>query len=202
MPTPAERKALLFLAGVIVLGASVRVVRAARDDGNDDASTRAALAKQLEAVDSAHREGAGGGAGRRRVAPARRPPRRRAGTVTGMVSGTESANSRTRAPSGTANAPSAPPPVVDLDVASQADIESLPRIGPVLAQRIVDDRSANGPFASLQGFERVRGVGPALAAALAGRVTFSGTVRPSNAIVDHRLRGPPSSKSARRERRP
>lgn len=203
MPTPAERKALLFLAGVIVLGASVRVVRAARDDGNDDASTRAALAKQLEAVDSAHREGAGSGAGRRgRVAPARRPPRRYAGRAAVTVPGTASANSRTQAPSGAAGAPSGPPPVVDLDVASQADIESLPRIGPVLAQRIVDDRSANGPFGSLAGFERVRGVGPALAAALAGRVTFSGTARQSNAIVDHRLRGPPSSKSARRERRP
>jgi competence protein ComEA len=72
----------------------------------------------------------------------------------------------------------------------------------VLAQRIVDDRSANGPFGSLEGLERVRGVGPALAAALAGRVTFSGTVRPSNAIAEHRLRSPSSSKSARRERRP
>src|SRR5688572_28759973 len=110
MPTPAERKALLLLAGVILLGASVRVVRAARDDGSDDASTRAALAKQLEAVDSAHREGAGSGAGRRgREGAARRPPRRHAGTVAGSVSGTESANSRARAPSGAASAPSGPP---------------------------------------------------------------------------------------------
>src|SRR4030095_8126884 len=53
MPTPAERKALLFLAGVIVLGASVRVVRAARDDGASDAAQRQALARQLAAVDSA-----------------------------------------------------------------------------------------------------------------------------------------------------
>jgi DNA uptake protein ComE-like DNA-binding protein len=30
----------------------------------------------------------------------------------------------------------------------------------VLARRIVEDRAANGAFGSMQGFERVRGVGP------------------------------------------
>ena len=53
MPTSAERKALLFLAGVIVLGASVRVVRAARHDRRPDVATRQALSRQLAAVDSA-----------------------------------------------------------------------------------------------------------------------------------------------------
>src|SRR5215207_7562000 len=58
MPTPAERKALFFLAGVIVLGAGVRVVRAARDDGSADVASRQALARQLAAVDSTRtREG-------------------------------------------------------------------------------------------------------------------------------------------------
>src|SRR3954470_4868996 len=56
MPTPAERKALLFLAGVIVLGAGVRVVRvvrAARGGGASDATSSQALARQIAAVDSA-----------------------------------------------------------------------------------------------------------------------------------------------------
>jgi competence protein ComEA len=92
--------------------------------------------------------------------------------------------------------------VVDLDVAGEEAIEALPRIGPVLARRIIEDRDANGPFGSISGLERVRGVGPSLAAALAARVTFSGTARPSNAIVGPRLRSSsPSSKSSRRERR-
>jgi hypothetical protein len=91
---------------------------------------------------------------------------------------------------------------VDLDVATASEIESLPRIGGVLARRIVDDRVQNGPFGSLDGFQRVRGVGPALAASLAARVTFSGTARPSNAVADPRLRSSPSSsKSSRRERK-
>jgi hypothetical protein len=93
------------------------------------------------------------------------------------------------------------PAIVDLDVASETEIESLPRIGSVLARRIVGDRSTNGPFGSLEGFQRVRGVGPGLAALLKGRVTFSGTARPSNAVVDPRLRSSsPSSKPSRRER--
>jgi DNA uptake protein ComE-like DNA-binding protein len=79
------------------------------------------------------------------------------------------------------------PALVDLDVASEAEIEKLPRIGPVLAQRIVEDRTAHGPFGSLAGFERVRGVGPSLSALLGTRVTFSGTARPSNALVGQRL---------------
>ena len=96
-----------------------------------------------------------------------------------------------------------PAPLVDLDVASESEIESLPRIGSVLARRIVGDRSANGPFGSLEGFQRVHGVGPGLVALLKGRVTFSGTARPSDAVVDPRLRSfPPPSKSSRRERRP
>jgi DNA uptake protein ComE-like DNA-binding protein len=91
---------------------------------------------------------------------------------------------------------------VDVDVASETDIERLPRVGPVLARRIVEDRTANGPFGSMEGFERVRGVGPGLAATLRDRVTFSGTARPSNAIVDLRLRGTsPPLKSRRREHR-
>src|SRR5690348_1134338 len=64
MPTPAERKALLFLAGIIVLGASVRVVRAARRDGASDESSRQALARQLSAVDSAQKKDSGSARGR------------------------------------------------------------------------------------------------------------------------------------------
>jgi competence protein ComEA len=55
----------------------------------------------------------------------------------------------------------------------------LPRIGPALAKRIIADRDSLGPFGSLEGFQRVKGVGPAMARTLAPYVTFSGTPRPS-----------------------
>ncbi|MGI8618178.1 MAG: ComEA family DNA-binding protein [Gemmatimonadaceae bacterium] len=65
MPTPAERKALLFFAAVVALGAGVRVVRTiARDQLADPAAT-AALSEQLRRVDSARAAGKGG-SGRRR----------------------------------------------------------------------------------------------------------------------------------------
>jgi DNA uptake protein ComE-like DNA-binding protein len=196
MPTPAERQALLFLAGVIGLGAGVRVVRAARSDNDPDTASRHALARQLAAVDSA-RTYAGGAKSRRPRATrgkGERPNARRG--VPTPESG--------RAPVASAAIPPATPSTpIDLDVASEADIETLPRIGPALARRIVEDREKNGAFGSLDGFERVRGVGPSLAAAVRERVTFSGTARPSNAVVDYRLRSPPPvAKSPRRERRP
>lgn len=195
MPTPAERKALLFLAGVIVLGASVRVVRAARDEDNDDPAARQALTRQLAAVDSAHTDVTKGPSRSTRRPSGRRSSARRAGDSTRVASSsTVVGDDRI--------ARDTHPTIVDLDVASESDIETLPRIGPVLARRIVEDRSANGPFGSLDGFERVRGVGPSLARTLRARVTFSGTARPSNAVVDHRLRSPPTSpKPPRRERR-
>ena len=188
MPTPAERKALLFLAGVIVLGASVRVVRAARGDDHTTESTRAALAHQLAAVDSAH----GSDAAARKKRGKGSGGRQRARTAT--------VRDTSHAPPG-APATNASPAVVDLDVASADVIEALPRIGPVLARRIVDDRNNNGAFGSLDGFQRVRGIGPALAKQLESRVTFSGTARPSDAVVGPRLRArSPSSKSSRRVR--
>jgi len=54
MITSSERKALLFLAGVIALGSGARVVRACSADGPAEAS-RVALAAQLARVDSARR---------------------------------------------------------------------------------------------------------------------------------------------------
>ena len=187
MPTPAERKALLFLAGVIVLGASVRVVRAARGNGVSGAASAQALERQIAAVDSAHHADA---RALRSVKGSSRSLRRRSPL-----------SERGNSSSSTSNI-EASTAVVDLDVATASEIESLPRIGDVLARRIVDDRAQNGPFGSLEELQRVRGVGPALAASLAARVTFSGTARPSNAVADPRLRSSPSSsKSSRRERK-
>ena len=70
---------------------------------------------------------------------------------------------------------------VDVDRAGVEELDRLPRIGPALAARIVEEREKNGPFGSLDGLQRVRGIGPRMAAQLASAVTFSGTPRPSNA---------------------
>lgn len=49
---------------------------------------------------------------------------------------------------------------LDPDRASAADWERLPGIGPALAARIVADRSARGPFGGPEGLSRVKGIGP------------------------------------------
>jgi competence protein ComEA len=55
---------------------------------------------------------------------------------------------------------------VDLNTADAAALEELPRVGPVLAERIVAWRTENGPFASAADLDAVPGIGPALLEAL------------------------------------
>ncbi len=60
---------------------------------------------------------------------------------------------------------------LDLNTASQAELEALPGIGPALAKAILAERAAGGPFRSLEDLgRRVRGIGPRMLEALRGRV--------------------------------
>jgi competence ComEA-like helix-hairpin-helix protein len=49
---------------------------------------------------------------------------------------------------------------LDVDRATGAEFERLPGIGPALAARIIADRSSRGPFSTPEGLLRVRGIGP------------------------------------------
>lgn len=52
--------------------------------------------------------------------------------------------------------------LVDLNTADQAALETLPRIGPALAQRIIDWRDENGRFQSVDDLLAVPGIGEKL----------------------------------------
>lgn len=54
--------------------------------------------------------------------------------------------------------------LIDVNAADAGQLETLPGIGPVLAQRIVDHRTTHGPFTSVAQLQDVSGIGPALLA--------------------------------------
>ena len=56
--------------------------------------------------------------------------------------------------------------LVDLNAASATELEVLPGIGPVLAERIVQWREDNGPFTDVEVLGEVSGIGDALMAQL------------------------------------
>ncbi len=68
---------------------------------------------------------------------------------------------------GGSGAPSGP---LDLNSATAADLDALPGIGPVLAQRIVDHRDATGRFTSVEQLDDVPGIGPTTYAELSDLV--------------------------------
>ncbi len=55
-----------------------------------------------------------------------------------------------------------PTQLVNVNTASATELEELPGIGEVIAQRIVDYRTENGPFASVDDLEDVSGIGEAI----------------------------------------
>jgi competence protein ComEA len=70
------------------------------------------------------------------------------------------------------NAVSGDQPVVHINRATLAELETLPGIGPAIGQRIIDYRTANGDFTSLEALMEVSGIGERTLEALDGLVAF------------------------------
>ncbi len=67
------------------------------------------------------------------------------------------------------------PPLVNLNTATAEELESLPGIGPKLAQRIVAYRETYGPFAAVEDLMEVSGIGEGKLAEMEGLVTVEET---------------------------
>ena len=185
----SDQKALMFVAAVAVLGAAVRVVRAA---GANEPTVQPALDRQVKAADSAAHSGRGsaqaqgrGRQGRGRGGRSRTSP----DTVKRIRDSIERAQ---RAPLDRAGYIGK---WLDLDVATLAQIDSLPGVSLLMARRIIFDRIAHGPFVTRDGLRRVSGVGQIFLSKIDSLVTFSGTVRMPSA-ADTAL---PSSRKSRRK---
>jgi competence protein ComEA len=63
---------------------------------------------------------------------------------------------------------------INVDLAPAGELARLPKVGPRLAKTIVADRQAHGPFGSLDGLDRVAGIGPGLLQTIGPHVVFSG----------------------------
>ena len=200
MPYHSDHKVLLFLAAVAVLGTGVRVARAARGNGDHGPSAQPALEHQRSVTaQSAQRA-----SGRGRATPhmklaadsdsTRRPPG-------------DSARKRNRsaAPHGVLDRPGYIAGKLDLDIATAAQLDSLPGVTPALARRIVADRLERGPFLTLAGLRRVPGVGAAFVRKLDTLVTFSGTVKfpePADTVIPPRKKKKPKGGGAAGRRSP
>ncbi len=63
---------------------------------------------------------------------------------------------------------------VDLNQATAEELTKLPKIGPSTAEKIVQDRQANGLYKSLADLDRVSGIGRGTLVKLSGIVTING----------------------------
>jgi competence protein ComEA len=84
-----------------------------------------------------------------------------------VVPGRGAAGVVAASPPAAGSSPSAP---LDLNTATLEQLEALPGIGPVTAQKILDYRQAHGAFHSVAELEGVPGIGPAHMAQLNGLV--------------------------------
>ncbi|HEX3867879.1 MAG TPA: helix-hairpin-helix domain-containing protein [Gemmatimonadaceae bacterium] len=192
MPIASDHKVLIFVGLTAVLGTGVRVVKAARNDAPANQST---LDRQILAADSAadkQREQLANARGRGGRSASRDTTRR-------AQDSTRSARSKSRKPPRDSTAGRGPVGALDrpgyiagkldLDVATAAQIDSLPGVTPTMAKRIAADRVRRGPFTTANGLRRVEGVGDNFLREIDTLVTYSGTVvfpSAKDTIIAHR----------------
>ena len=173
----SDQKALLFLGAVGVLGAGVRIVRTAA--GQQAPATQPALDRQMRIADSAAK------AQRRPKTKSQAPTRGRGGR------GKKSNPDSSKVANGLLDRRGYVGTRLDLDVATAAQIDSLPGVSALMARRIVDDRHRRGPFLNMSGLQRVTGVGRGLMQRIDTLVTFSGTYSfpsPGDTVIKSRKR--------------
>lgn len=60
---------------------------------------------------------------------------------------------------------------ININTATQDELDSLPHIGPAIAARIIDYRTKHGPFARIEDIKNVQGIGPSIFDAIKDLIT-------------------------------
>ncbi len=63
--------------------------------------------------------------------------------------------------------------LININTASQSELERLPSIGPVTAKKIIAYRETNGPFTQIDSIQQVNGIGPATFEDIKDLITIS-----------------------------
>jgi competence ComEA-like helix-hairpin-helix protein len=165
--TPAERRALLTLVCLLILGQLASIWQERRRERPDRE-----LAAWLTRMEAARADTA--------AASLDSPPpsSRITWAAEAVESAADSAGEETGPAAAVERPEAAPPGVLEggrirVNDASARDLETLPGIGPSLARRIVEERSARGPFRRPDDLLRVKGIGPKTLRRLIDYVDFA-----------------------------
>jgi competence protein ComEA len=63
---------------------------------------------------------------------------------------------------------------ININTANQEELETLPGVGPVIAQRIIEYRQINGSFQTIEDIQKVQGIGPKTFEKMQEMITVSG----------------------------
>ncbi|MET0966774.1 MAG: ComEA family DNA-binding protein [Nakamurella sp.] len=94
-------------------------------------------------------------------------------TATGVASGVDSAGPGGSSAGAAGSTGAATGGLVNLNTADEAALDTLPGVGPVMAQNILAWRETNGNFTSVEQLQEITGIGPSRYAQISPLVTVS-----------------------------
>ena len=149
--TPQERRGLMVIVGLLLLGTAYDLWQAARPPWTRPPAPETSASVVAPPAASGSSATSGDGASDASPPPADAASPSRFGVTTLVPQG------------------------IDLNAADATTLDRLPGVGPVLAGRIIAHRAAHGPFERVEDLRAVRGIGPRLLERLRPWVRVSAT---------------------------